>query len=676
MKISRKIIGVFMAGMLLVALVSVFNTVFVNIQMSAGEKSVKNDIINSITADTEEELKELANTIGSYELSYEAAIDRHMLTAANLLYEKDTDSNFSLTDAELERLLNVTGMSDLYISDEKGVFTQTTEKAGIGLCLFDIWDGYRQLVTGESDYLPSSMKIKEETGEIFKFTAIPRKDRRGTLQSAFNAENIQSDLQQFITTSNGIRSMYFVDPYNTVLTENLSEGAQSLYSKGSIISNDFVTAIINGDRETHIEYKDGFAQVYAPVMENNALKYVLLLNVDLSGYYAAADRIDGPFSNMMGNVTATGIVLAAVVIAVAVITLVIAGVVLLKIFKPFGGISAMAADLSNGKLDTPDITVSGKDEMSEVANSLNSMKHELSSYINAISERLEKMGGGDFSPAVQDEFKGDFSAIGKSLDDISSAMSEMINRIRESSERVTGGSAAISESARSIADNASKQVEEVEMLSERIRAISEKIECNAADAENALEYSEKAGSKLNSQNDAINRMKDAMHEIEQRSGEIGTVIRTIEDIAFQTNILALNAAIEASRAGEAGKGFAVVADEVRNLANKSAEAANNTSRLIEATVNSVNAGVETAGSVAEAMNEVMDLSCRVNTAVKSISTATESQNEAVREVRSGIDNISGVIRSNSEAAEESALRCSELSSEADTLLEQISDFVI
>ena len=407
MRISKKIITIFIVGMMVAALFSVTNTIIVNFEMKKSETSVKNEIVESIDVDTQDKIKELAETIGSYEISYERAIDRDMLTAANLLYEKDVDSDFSLTDADLERLLTLTGMSDLYISDKDGIFTQTTEEAGKGMCLFDIWDGYKQLVTGESDYLPSSMKIKEETGEIFKFTAIPRKDRQGTLQSALNADRIQEDLQQFVKSSNGIRSMYFIDPCNTVLTENLADGAQSVYTKGSTVTNDFVAEIINGSKDIHIETADGFADVYAPVFENNSLKYVIAMNVDLSGYYAAANMIETPFTQMIKKITTISVGQVAVVIVLAVIMLVIAAKLLLRIFRPIKGITVMTADLSNGKLDTPDITANGNDEISDVAGSLNTMKHELTSYIKSISERLGKMANGDFRQAENNGFKGE-----------------------------------------------------------------------------------------------------------------------------------------------------------------------------------------------------------------------------------------------------------------------------
>lgn len=365
-----------------------------------------------------------------------------------------------------------------------------------------------------------------------------------------------------------------------------------------------------------------------------------------------------------------------VILAVSALTLIVAGLVIVKIFRPLKKITVMADDLAAGKLDTPDIAAVGNDEATAIAASLNTMKSEFYSYIRQISDILTQMAGGDFREDKELDFKGDFTAIGQSINSISAAMTDMINNIRESSGEVNDGSAGISASAQSIAENAAKQVAEVTMLSEKIRDIAEKIECNTKDAENATKYSEASGDKLNSQNEAIDEMTAAMREIERCSGEIGTVIKTIEDIAFQTNILALNAAIEASRAGEAGKGFAVVAEEVRNLSAKSSEAAGSTSELIKATVDAVNAGVATAGRVAATMSEVMELSEKTNTSIKNIMAATESQSAAVKEITGGIENISDVIQTNSDAAEDSAEKCSRLKEQADVLLKQVSGFKV
>ena len=168
----------------------------------------------------------------------------------------------------------------------------------------------------------------------------------------------------------------------------------------------------------------------------------------------------------------------------------------------------------------------------------------------------------------------------------------------------------------------------------------------------------------------------AMKAIEVKSVEISKVIKTIEDIAFQTNILALNAAVEAARAGSAGKGFAVVADEVRNLATKSQEASASTAALIEDTVKAVNEGTRLSIETDEALKEVVIRAQKVMDAVTNISAATDTQSHDVAQVSTGIDQISSVVQTNSATAEESAAASEELSGQANLLKELVGRFTL
>ncbi|MEG0019434.1 MAG: methyl-accepting chemotaxis protein, partial [Oscillospiraceae bacterium] len=202
------------------------------------------------------------------------------------------------------------------------------------------------------------------------------------------------------------------------------------------------------------------------------------------------------------------------------------------------------------------------------------------------------------------------------------SLSETLGSIKLSAEQVSSGSDQVASGAQALSQGATEQASAIEELSATIAEMSHQIEGTAGNAQKANGFAQQAGVGVSSGNEKMNEMIVAMSEISSKSNEIGKIIKTIDDIAFQTNILALNAAVEAARAGSAGKGFAVVADEVRNLAQKSAEAAKNTTALIEGSITAVAKGTQIADDTAKALEVVVEKSSQVTDIIAQISTAS------------------------------------------------------
>lgn len=219
-----------------------------------------------------------------------------------------------------------------------------------------------------------------------------------------------------------------------------------------------------------------------------------------------------------------------------------------------------------------------------------------------------------------------------------------------------------------------EQASSVEELATRIGEISGQAKKTAESAVEVRSRTHQAGEEVSACNHKMQELVDAMNRIDQSSQEIGKIIKTIEDIAFQTNILALNAAVEAARAGEAGKGFSVVAEEVRLLAGKSAEASKSTYELIGNSMEVVQEGTKIAAEAADTLLEVMDSINSVVGAIDGIAAVSREQSEEVMQVSEGINQISVVVQSNSDTAQEGASASEELSAEAASLTYMVSQF--
>lgn len=361
----------------------------------------------------------------------------------------------------------------------------------------------------------------------------------------------------------------------------------------------------------------------------------------------------------------------------------ISGVLLLLFFSswiirkglaPIGAVVAVAEKMGEGDLQAAENTVKSKDELGQLAAIFDQTSQALSGYIQEIHRVLNTVASGNLNVTIDQNFIGDFENIKTSMEHILQSLNKTFSEITVAAEQVSSSADQVSAGAQVLSQGAVEQAASIEELSATISRISGQIRKNASNAADAKVKSEKAGTEIIDCNVEMQNMITAMNDISSKSNEIGKIIKTIDDIAFQTNILALNAAVEAARAGSAGKGFAVVADEVRNLAGKSASAAKNTASLIEETVGAVEKGVIIADSTAKAMTSAVESAKSVTQLVDFIADASEEQADSVKQVTIALEQISSIVQSNSATSEESAAASEELNSQALMLKQLVGRF--
>ena len=336
---------------------------------------------------------------------------------------------------------------------------------------------------------------------------------------------------------------------------------------------------------------------------------------------------------------------------------------------PVSELDDVARRIANGDLNQS-ITYHSKDELGKLAVNFNKTVDRLRDYvkyIDEISDVLKQIAGGNLVFELTYDYAGEFAKIKAALEEISNSLNQTMGQINQTSDQVSAGSEQVSSGAQALSQGATEQASSIEELAATIAETAG----NASDARLQCGHT---GEQVATSNEQMKEMIAAMQEISDKSGEISKIIKTIEDIAFQTNILALNAAVEAARAGEAGKGFAVVADEVRNLASKSSEASKSTAALIEGTVEAVEKGTGIANATAQSLNAVVESTKSVVDTVDKIASAAEQQASSIAQVTQGIDQISSVVQTNSATAEESAAASEELSGQAQVLKNLVGQF--
>ncbi|RKP47395.1 methyl-accepting chemotaxis protein [Cohnella endophytica] len=296
--------------------------------------------------------------------------------------------------------------------------------------------------------------------------------------------------------------------------------------------------------------------------------------------------------------------------------------------------------------------------------------------IKRLVESANRIADGDLDLTVEATSKDEIGVLSAAFGKMTDNMNEVLSSIQTASEQVSAGARQVSESSIVLSQGATEQASSVEQLTASLQEISAQTELNAGNASLANTLAEQAKNNAVQGNSRMREMLRAMEDINTSSGNISKIIKVIDEIAFQTNILALNAAVEAARAGQHGKGFAVVAEEVRNLAARSANAAKETTELIEGSIKKVEDGTRIANETADALDHIVEGVAKVAGLVGNISIASNEQASGVAQINQGIIQVSQVVQTNSATSEESASASEQLTGQAEMLKEQVGKFVL
>mgnify|MGYP002423593320 FL=1 len=372
----------------------------------------------------------------------------------------------------------------------------------------------------------------------------------------------------------------------------------------------------------------------------------------------------------------------AIVISLAVIVVCIiflTGYLKKSVSGPLRKITEAAERLEKGELGLADgkevqIGVRSNDEIGLLGEIFEGTISSLRAYIGEISEVLGAIAKGDLTQETQQNYTGDFLAIKKSLDSILGALNQTMGQFAASAGHVSDGADQVSASAQTLAQGATEQASAVTEISTTIADISAGARETSNAAEEVGQFVNQAGAQLGVSIENVKELSVSMDRISEESKQIGTIIATIENIAFQINILSLNAAVEAARAGAAGRGFAVVAEEISSLASKSDEAAKATKELIESSAATIVEGGKAMNRVTEALGRTGELAGNVTVKMEQVVDAVEKQTVAMEQVSTGVEQISAVVENNSATSQECAAASEELSSQSSMLMELISSF--
>lgn len=511
------------------------------------------------TAEVIKDLEKLTGTISNQVITMEKEIDNTMLNAAFILQEMDKNENVSVQ--QLEKLKTITAMSDYYITNKEGIFTTTTETEAVGMSLFDIWDGYRMLITGEASVLPSSMKIKEETGEIFKFTAIPTANGEGIIQSALAADAIEQVLTSYFEQDYGLQSLYLVDSSNLVLTENIVAGTKTNFSKAQTVEDSTISSVFeNGEASITIDGE--LAEIYAPIIVDDAIRYVLFASIDTVPYFESVRYTSEALATTNEAISSSIVQTVVVSIILTFILLVVLSLAIKKMLQPLERFAIRLRALNSNDQAANETNVK-EAELLAIQQAINDVTMHYQDILNSVHNNIRDVS------AAQRDYHDEMNVTTETLNEVTIAVRSTAENSQAQAEQVATAEQNVERKTATLA-SVLQQTHELEESSEQTNH-STALSIQGIDA--LAKAIDNISNEVEHNGERVNVLMD-------NSAQISDIISLIRGIADSTNLLALNASIEAARAGEQGKGFAVVADEVRKLAEQSGQATGKISTIL------------------------------------------------------------------------------------------------
>ena len=482
--------------------------------------------------------------------------------------------------------------------------------------------------------------------------------------------------------------MFITEVNETVSEMNFSNSGYPILSDGSgniiIHRSEDLMPFVSDNGEEHYTQASSSYSAGADRTAFNGCTVLSVTDYDGSSRYIISADI--PYAEwtlsfaidsaeMTKDVTNIIIIFCIIIPIIIAVSAVICAFNVKSCFRPLAQVSAAAQRMTSGDLSVS-FSYDAQDEIGSVCRIIEQTNSTIRSYVEDISAHLGEMAQGDFRRSVDIDYAGDFAPIKSSLNEIHTKLGSVFGAISEAAGAVFSSAENMSQGANSLAESASLQTALVDEITGCVSSAGEIISGNIQLTKTAKEVSASTARSAEDGNEQMKSLLGAMDEIRSTSEKIQEINKTIEDIAFQTNILALNASIEAARAGEAGKGFAVVAEEVRNLAGKSAEASGRTTALIQESALAVENGRQLADSTAQTLTEVLKQTEQVDRIISEIADSSEKQNQHMAEITEKTEQISGYVTSSAANAEESAGASVELDSQASRLKEMTEKFKI